>query len=189
MKVDLDKMHLPVKVGGLTFRNPFYVGSGPTTKSIDHLVKAAEIRLGGASIKLTFDPEPYVSLEPRYGWWDDQGFLSFSAESRLNVEEGLRLVEEGRRRTPKDFLIMANITYVGDKPGVHRLGGHGQALRGRRRAHHRTQHVLPEHELQRGGERQRSRRSTRPAPASARTQRRSGTSSARWSRASRFRSS
>lgn len=117
MKVDLDKMYLPVKVGGLTFRNPFYVGSGPTTKSVDHLVKAAENGWAGASIKLTFDPEPYVSLEPRYGWFDDQGFLSFSAETRLTVEEGLRLVEEGRRRT-KDFLIMANITYVGDKPGV-----------------------------------------------------------------------
>ena len=117
MKVDLDKMYLPVKVGGLTFRNPFYVGSGPTTKSVDHLVKAAETGWAGASIKLTFDPEPYVSLEPRYGWFDDQGFLSFSAETRLTVEEGLRLVEEGRRRT-RDFLIMANITYVGDKPGV-----------------------------------------------------------------------
>ena len=29
----------------------------------------------------------------------------------------MRLVEEGRRRT-KDFLIMANITYIGDKPGI-----------------------------------------------------------------------
>jgi NADPH-dependent glutamate synthase beta subunit-like oxidoreductase/dihydroorotate dehydrogenase len=117
MKVDLDETYLPVKVGGLTFRNPFYVGSGPTTKSIDHLIKAAENGWAGASIKLTFDPEPYVSLEPRYGWFDDQGFLSFSAETRLTVEEGLRLVEEGRRRT-KDFIIMANITYVGEKPGV-----------------------------------------------------------------------
>ena len=95
MKVDLDRMYLPVKVGGLTFRNPFYVGSGPTTKSVDHLIKAAENGWAGASIKLTFDPEPYVSLEPRYGWFDDQGFLSFSAETRLTVEEGLRLVEEG----------------------------------------------------------------------------------------------
>ena len=188
MKVDLDKMFLPVKVGGLTFRNPFYVGSGPTSKSIDHLVKAAEMGWAGASIKLTFDPAPYVSLEPRYGWFDEQGFLSFSAESRLTVEEGLRLVEEGRRRT-KDFLIMANITYIGDKPGITGWVDMAQALRGRRRAHHRAEHVLPEHELQRGGERHGSRRSTRPARASARTPRRSRTSSARWSRASRSRSS
>ena len=93
MKVDLDKMYLPVKVGGLTFRNPFYVGSGPTTKSVDHLIKAAENGWAGASIKLTFDPEPYVSLEPRYGWFDDQGILSFSAETRLTVNGDLSLTE------------------------------------------------------------------------------------------------
>jgi len=117
MKVDLDQMRMPIEVGGVTFRNPFYVGSGPTSKSIEHLVKAAEMGWAGASIKLTFDPAPYVSLEPRYGWFSDQGFLAFSAESRLAVEEGLRLVEEGREKT-EDFVIMANITYIGDKPGV-----------------------------------------------------------------------
>ncbi len=117
-KVGLDEMLLPVKVKGVTFRNPFYVGSGPTSKSIDHLVKAAQYGWAGASIKLTFDPEPYVNLEPRYGWFEDRGgFLSFSAETRLKFEEGLRLVEEGRKKT-RDFVIMANITYVGDKPGV-----------------------------------------------------------------------
>ena len=117
MKVDVADMLLPVEVGGVKFRNPFYVGSGPTSKSIEHLVKAAENGWAGASIKLTFDPEPYVSLDPRYGWFADRGFLSFSAETRLSVEEGLRLVEQGRACT-EDFVIMANITYIGDKPGV-----------------------------------------------------------------------
>jgi len=117
MKPETEEMVLPITVGGVTFRNPFYVGSGPTSKSIEQLVKAAELGWAGASIKLTFDPAPYVSLEPRYGWFEERGFLSFSAESRLTVDEGLRLVEEGRRRT-RDFVIMANITYVGDKPGV-----------------------------------------------------------------------
>jgi len=117
MKDERGDMLLPVTVGTVTFRNPFYVGSGPTSKSIEHLVKAAETGWAGASIKLTFDPAPYVSLEPRYGWFEDRGFLSFSAETRLTIDEGLRLVEEGRRRT-RDFVIMANITYTGDKPGV-----------------------------------------------------------------------
>jgi len=117
--VDPEQMRMPISVGGLTFRNPFYVSSGPTSKSVEHLVKAAECGWAGASIKLTFDPEPYVSLEPRYGWFDDQGLLTFSAETRLTMAEGLRLVEEARRRVPvKDFLIMANITYTGPKPGV-----------------------------------------------------------------------
>lgn len=118
MKVNRDDMLLPVDAGGVTFRNPFYVGSGPTSKSVEHLVKADACGWAGASIKLTFDPAPYVSLDPRYGWFADQGFLSFSAETRLGVEDGLRLVEQGRKQTSDDFLIMANITYIGDKPGV-----------------------------------------------------------------------
>ena len=55
-------MRMPVTVGGLTFRNPFYVGSGPTAKSIDHLVKADRLGWAGASIKLTFDPASPGSL-------------------------------------------------------------------------------------------------------------------------------
>ncbi len=109
---------LSVSIGGVTFKNPFYVGSGPTSKQVEQLVRAEENQWAGASIKLTFDPEPYVSLDPRYGWFSDQGFLGFSAESRLNIEEGLELIRQGRRQCGSDFLLMANITYVGDKPGV-----------------------------------------------------------------------
>ena len=117
MEVNLDDMVLPVEVGGVTFRNPCFVGSGPTAKSVSQLVRASELGWAGASIKLTFDPKPYVNLEPRYGWFKGDKYLAFSAETRLVYEEGLRLVEESRQRT-KDFVIMANITYAGDKPGV-----------------------------------------------------------------------
>ena len=118
MNVNVDDMRLPITIGGVTFRNPFYVGSGPTSKSIEHLVKACEMGWAGASIKLTLDPAPYVSLEPRYGWFEEMGFLSFSAESRLDVEEGLELIRQGREQTTDDFVLMANITYIGDKPGI-----------------------------------------------------------------------
>jgi dihydroorotate dehydrogenase/Pyruvate/2-oxoacid:ferredoxin oxidoreductase delta subunit len=114
---NLDDMLLPVTVGGVTFRNPFYVGSGPTAKSIEQLLRAQRYGWAGASIKLTFDPEPYVSLPPRYGWFKERGYLSFSAETRLTFEQGLRLIEEGRKKT-KDFILMANVTYIGDKPGI-----------------------------------------------------------------------
>ena len=112
MKVDREKMLLPMKVGGVTFRNPFYVGSGPTSKSIDHLVKAAEMGWAGASIKLTFDPTPYISLPPRYGYFAKERFLSFSAETRLDVEEGLQLMREGRKQTKK-IVLLANMSYSG----------------------------------------------------------------------------
>ena len=110
MKLNLDDMSLPVQVAGVTFRNPFYVSSGPTSKSIEHLLKAAECGWAGASIKLTFDPAPYVSIEPRYGWFADEGFLAFSAESRLNVDEGLRLIEDGRRQT-RDFTFVEDTSW------------------------------------------------------------------------------
>ncbi len=114
----LEDMRLPVQVAGVTFRNPFYVGSGPTSKCVEQLVKADECGWAGASLKLTFDPAPYVSLAPRYGWFTRQKFLAFSAETRLTMEDGLRLAREGRKQCRDDFVVMANITYAGDQPGV-----------------------------------------------------------------------
>ena len=105
---------MPLEIAGIKFRNPFYVSSGPASKSLEQLLRAQECGWAGASIKLTFDPTPYINLEPRYGWFKDLGYLSFSAEKRLSVEEGLKLIEEARRRT-RDFVLLANITYSGKK--------------------------------------------------------------------------
>jgi len=105
---------MPIEVAGVEFRNPFHIASGPASRFPEQLVKAQECGWAGASIKLTFDPAPYINLKPRYGWFKDLGYLSFSAETKLNIEEGLRLIEEGRRKT-KDFILLANITYSGDK--------------------------------------------------------------------------
>jgi len=113
MSFDQD-ISLPIKIGGLTMRNPFMVASGPTTKTAEQLAKAEEFGWGGASIKLTFDPYPYINKEPRYGYWEDRGFLAFSAEKRLALEDGLQLVRDGRKVT-KELKIFANITYEGDK--------------------------------------------------------------------------
>ncbi len=105
---------MPVEVAGVRFRNPFYVSSGPTTKSVELLVKAEEWGWAGASIKLTFDPAPYINPEPRYGYFQDQKLLAFSAEKRIDVEEGLELVRQARKET-KELVLFANITYVGEK--------------------------------------------------------------------------
>ena len=109
-----EEMSLPIKIGNVTLNNPFMVSSGPTTKSPEQLERAEEFGWGSASIKLTFDPFPYINKEPRYGYWEDRGFLAFSAEKRISIEEGLELVKEGRKRT-KHLKIFANITYEGDK--------------------------------------------------------------------------
>jgi len=107
-------LRMPVKIGDLTIKNPFLVASGPTTKTVDQLLKAEECGWAGASLKLCFDPYPYINKEPRYRYWQDRGILAFSAEKRLSIEEGLELTRQGRKAT-KDFVIFANITYEGEK--------------------------------------------------------------------------
>ena len=113
MKAKDSKIDLGVAIGGVKFRNPFFVSSGPTSKHVEQLVKAEELGWGAVSIKLTFDPFPYISLPPRYGYFNRERFLSFSAETRLNVEEGLQLVRDARKQTKK-LVILANMSYSGE---------------------------------------------------------------------------
>ena len=109
-----DNFNIPIEVAGIKFRNPFYVASGPTTKSVEQLKKIEETGWGAASIKLTIDPAPYINRAPRYAVFNDRNALCFTAEKRLKFEEGLKLVEDARKEL-KDLKLMANITYAGDK--------------------------------------------------------------------------
>ena len=104
---------LPVTISGLTFKNPFYVASGPTAKSVKQLIRIEETGWAAASIKLTIAPVPYLSRKPRYGIFTDWNALAFTTEKRLSFEEGLRLVEEGKKAL-SELLLFANITYAGD---------------------------------------------------------------------------
>jgi len=106
---------LAVTIAGVTFKNPFFLASGPTTQSADQLERGCEEGWSGASIKLTFDPAPYINREPRYAYFDPAGLLAFTAEKRLDLEQALKLVEESRRRVDDDFVILANYSYVGDE--------------------------------------------------------------------------
>ena len=104
---------IPVTVAGVRFRNPFYVASGPTTMTVEQLEKIQACGWGGASLKLTIDPEPYINRHPRYGYYPDRSFLTFTAERRLLLDELLRLIEAGRKRAP-ELVLFSNITYAGD---------------------------------------------------------------------------
>ncbi len=106
---------LAVTIAGVTFKNPFFLASGPTTHSADQLARGCELGWSGASIKLTFDPPPYINREPRYGYFEPQGFLAFTAEKRLNLDQAVELVQAARPRVDKDFVILANYSYSGDK--------------------------------------------------------------------------
>lgn len=108
---------ISVKLGDLTLRNPFIVGSGPTVKTVDQIREAEDNGWAAVSIKLAIDPVPYITRPPRYRWLKKQKLHIFTAESRLTPDVSLKLIEEARRVT-KDILIFPNITYDGkDREG------------------------------------------------------------------------
>jgi dihydroorotate dehydrogenase/Pyruvate/2-oxoacid:ferredoxin oxidoreductase delta subunit len=112
---------LSVRLGSLALRNPFIVGSGPTTRTAEQIRRAEDAGWGAASLKLSIDPEPYLSLPPRYRWLSGQKMHIFTAERRLKTEAGLRLVEESRRAA-RGMAVFANISYDGaDAEGWSRL--------------------------------------------------------------------
>ena len=104
---------IPVEVGGIRFKNPFYVASGPTAKSVRQLKRIEETGWAAASIKLTIDPAPYVNRAPRYAIFEDRNALCFTAEKRLTFEQGLKLVYDAKKEL-RELILMANITYAGD---------------------------------------------------------------------------
>ncbi len=109
MKDDL--FYLPVTIGGVELKNPFVVASGPTAKRVDQLELAERSGWAAASIKQTFNPAPYINYEPRYRWLKKERLHTFTAEYRLNMEQGERLVEEARKKC-KELVIIANYSYV-----------------------------------------------------------------------------
>ncbi len=112
-----DIFYLPVKIGNVELRNPFIVASGPTTKRIDQLELAEKRGWGAASVKQTFNPFPYINYQPRYRWLKKEKLHTFTAEYRLDMESGLRLVEAARKKI-KEMVIIANYSYVkGDLEG------------------------------------------------------------------------
>ena len=113
MSINLKDIQIPVTIGGVTFKNPFYVASGPTTKSVKQLKRIEETGWAAASIKLSIDPAPYINRKPRYGIFEDRNALAFTTEKRLTFAQGLKLVEDAKK-VLTDLKLMANITYAGD---------------------------------------------------------------------------
>ncbi len=110
----MQEINIPVKIGNVVFKNPFFVASGPTTKTVRQLQRIEETGWAAASIKLSIDPAPYINRKPRYGFFKDQNALAFTAEKRLTFIEGVRLVEDAKK-VLKDLKLFANITYAGEE--------------------------------------------------------------------------
>jgi len=106
------EIYLPVETAGLTFKNPFYVSSGPTARTLKQLTAIEKAGWGGASLKLSIDPKPYINLPPRYAILKHYNALAFTAEKRLTYDEGRRLMSEGKKATG-EIILMANMAYAG----------------------------------------------------------------------------
>jgi len=103
--------YLPVKIGNMELKNPFIVASGPTTKRVEQLELAEKLGWGAASIKQTFNPTPYINYQPRYRWLKKEKLHTFTAEYRLDMKSGLRLMEEARKKC-QEMVIIANYSYI-----------------------------------------------------------------------------
>lgn len=110
----MEDIRIPVTVGGITFKNPFYVASGPTTRSLKQLIRIEETGWAAASIKLSMDPAPYINRKPRYDLFEDRNALAFTTEKRLTGDEGAALIREAKKHL-KELILFANITYAGDE--------------------------------------------------------------------------
>jgi len=108
-----EDIRIPVKLADVTFKNPFYVASGPTAKSVKQLIKIEETGWAAAILKLSIEPVPYINKRPRYSLFPQHNALAFTAERRLTLVEGLRLVEQAKPKL-HDLLLIPNITYAGD---------------------------------------------------------------------------
>lgn len=104
---------LPVRAAGITFKNPFYVSSGPTTRTVEQLLAIERAGWAAAVLKLAIDPAPYINRRPRYALFPEYDALGFTAEKRLTFAQGLEVVRDAKKKLT-DLVLMVNITYAGE---------------------------------------------------------------------------
>ena len=125
-----ERFHLPVRIGDVELKNPFVVASGPTTKRIEQLELAERCGWAAASLKHTFNPAPYINYQPRYRWLKKEKLHTFTAEYRLDMESGLRLVEAARK-TGKPIFVAAGSDAAASVPAFSRFSRVADSVAGR----------------------------------------------------------
>lgn len=100
-----------LEFAGYEFKNPYVVASSPLTARVKWLRAAADAGAAAVSTKLTFLRQPFYGSLRMY---DDPTLGSIVChDRRLDLEEGVRLVEEGKRCTG-DLIYFCNITHSSD---------------------------------------------------------------------------
>ncbi len=107
-----------IEFAGVKFKNPFVVASSPLTATIQVLEEADRAGAAAASTKLTFIKQPFYGKLRMYN--DPRVGSIVCHDRRLDLDEGVRLVEQAKKRT--SLVIMTNITHdAGDLDGWARL--------------------------------------------------------------------
>lgn len=99
-----------IEFAGVKFRNPFVVASSPLTVKPFLLKRAYDYGAAAASTKLTFIKQPFYRSLRMYH--DPRAGSIVCVDRRLDLEEGVRLIDEGKRLAP-NLVLLANITHEG----------------------------------------------------------------------------
>jgi len=100
-----------IEFAGIKFRNPFVVASSPLTSKPFLLKKAYDFGAAAASTKLTFIKQSFYKKLRMYH--DPKLGSIVCVDRRLDLEEGVRLIEEAKKLAP-DLILFANITHEGE---------------------------------------------------------------------------
>ncbi len=99
-----------IEFAGIKFRNPFVVASSPLTAKPFLLKQAYDCGAAAASTKLTLIKQPFYKKCRMYH--DTKLGSIVCVDRRLDLEEGVRLIEETKKLVP-DLVLFSNITHEG----------------------------------------------------------------------------
>ncbi|MGB4337834.1 MAG: hypothetical protein WBK10_04625 [Bacillota bacterium] len=106
-----------IDFGGLKLKNPVVIASGPCSATIEQLEAAARAGAAGASIKQVMTRQTFRGNLRAYSVPDH--VMVFPIDRRLDVEEGLELVREAKRRK-LDMAIIVNLS--SQEPDIEEYG-------------------------------------------------------------------
>jgi len=99
-----------IEFAGIKFRNPFVVASSPLTVKPFLLKQAFDCGAAAASTKLTLIKQPFYKKCRMYH--DPKVGSIVCVDRRLDMEEGVRLIEETKKLVP-ELILFSNITHEG----------------------------------------------------------------------------
>ena len=91
-----------LEFAGLKFKNPFVVASSPLTAKVHLIKRAEEFDAAAVSTKLTFIEQPFYGKLRMYNNPREGSIVCH--DRRLDLEEGVRLIEEARKVTHEKAL-------------------------------------------------------------------------------------